>query len=74
MEKIETNKKKIVFFCGKSHFEDDDTQIFFVFQPIHRYFRIVNANDSNIYHGNLKDYLMKALRHLLHQIKSLIIR
>ena len=37
-----------VYFRGKSHFEDDGTQNWLVFQPIHRYFKTVSANDSNI--------------------------
>ena len=36
------------YFHGNSHFEDDDTQNWLVFQPIHRYFKTVSANDSNI--------------------------
>ena len=46
MKKLKTFDS--VYFCGKSHFEDDGTQNFFVFQPIHRYFITVSANDSNI--------------------------
>ena len=37
-----------VYFRGKSHFEDDGTQNWLVFQPIHWYFKTVSANDSNI--------------------------
>ena len=36
------------YFRSKSHFEKDDTSIFFVFQPMHRYFKTFSANDSNI--------------------------
>ena len=36
------------YFCGKSHFENDVTQIFFVFQPIYRYFKTVSVNNDNI--------------------------
>ena len=36
------------YFRGKSHFEEDDTEVFFVFQPIHRYCKIFSANDTNI--------------------------
>ena len=28
------------YFCGKSHFEDDGTQNYLVFQPIYKYFEI----------------------------------
>ena len=38
----------LIYFCGKSHFEDDGTQNWFVFPPIQRYFKTVTANDSNI--------------------------
>ena len=37
-----------ICFRGKNHFEDDDTQDCFVFQPMKRYFKIVSANDINI--------------------------
>ena len=33
---------------GKSHFEEDGTENPFVFQPIHRYFKIFSADDTNI--------------------------
>ena len=37
-----------VYIPGKSHFENDGTQNWLVFQPIHKYFKTVSANDSNI--------------------------
>ena len=53
------------YFIGKSHFEEDGTQNYLVFQPINRYFKVI----ANIfYHGNLKDYLTKLLSLLLHLI------
>ena len=50
---IEYELKKLktfdsIYFCGKSHFEDDGTQNWLVFQPIQRHFKTVSANDSNI--------------------------
>ena len=36
------------YFRGESHFEDDDTQNWLIFQPTQRYFKIVSAADSNI--------------------------
>ena len=36
------------YFHGKSHFKDDDTQNWLVFQPIPRYFKIANSNPSII--------------------------
>ena len=37
-----------IYFCGKSHFEDDGTQSYVVFQTTYRYFNTVCNNDSNI--------------------------
>ena len=40
----ELNKLKTFdssYFIGKSHFEEDDTQNYLVFQPIKRYFKII---------------------------------
>ena len=37
-----------IYFGGKSHFEDDGTQNYLVFQTVSRYFKTVSANDSNI--------------------------
>ena len=37
-----------VYFYRKSHFEDAGRQNLLVFQPTHRYFKTVSANDSNI--------------------------
>ena len=37
-----------IYFRGRSHFEDDDTQNWLVFQTVSRYFKTVSANDSNI--------------------------
>ena len=30
------------YLIGKSHFEEDGTQIFLVFQPIHKYFKLIS--------------------------------
>ena len=38
----------LIYFCGKSHFEDDGNQNYLVFQTASRYFKRVSANDSNI--------------------------
>ena len=37
-----------IYFWGKSHFEDDGTQNYLVFQTVSKYFTTVSANDSNI--------------------------
>ena len=55
------------YFRGKSHFEEDGTQNYLAFQPINRNFKMI-ANTKMFHHGNLKDYLMKLLRLLLHLI------
>ena len=34
-------------FIGKSHFEEDSTQNYLVFQPMYRYFKVI-ANTKNI--------------------------
>ena len=46
------NEKKLKtfdlsYFHGKSHFEEDGTQNWFVFQPISRYFKTAYANNNN---------------------------
>ena len=37
-----------VYFRGKSHFEDDSSQNYLVFQTVSGYFKTVSPNDSNI--------------------------
>ena len=34
------------YFIGKSHFDEDGTQNYLVFQPIHKYFKFVNINNE----------------------------
>ena len=46
MKKLETFDS--IYFRGKSHFEDDGTQNYLVFQTVSRYFKTVSANNSNI--------------------------
>ena len=46
MKKLETFDS--IYFRGKSHFEDDGTQNYLVFQKAYRYFKTVSINDSNI--------------------------
>ena len=59
------------YFIGKSHFEEYGTQNYLVFQPINRYFELM-ANTDYICHGDLKDYLLKVLNHLIHLIIVLL--
>ena len=47
---IENELKKLraidsSYFIGKSHFEEDGTQNYFVFQPINRYFKVIGSTD-----------------------------
>ena len=44
----ELNKLKTFdssYFIGKSHFEEDGTQNYLVFQPINRYFKVIANTD-----------------------------
>ena len=62
LKKLETFDS--VYFRGKSHFEKMVHKIFFVFQPIDRYFKIFSANDTNILSWKskgLSDQSIKAL-------------
>ena len=34
------------YFIGKIHFDEDGTQNYLVFQPIHKYFEFVNLNNE----------------------------
>ena len=36
-----------IYFCGKSHFEDDGIQNWLVFKSIQKYFKTVSTTDSN---------------------------
>ena len=33
------------YFIGKSHFEEDGTQIYFVFQPMYEYFKVFSITE-----------------------------
>ena len=55
----ELNKLKTFdssYFIGKSHFEEDGTQNYLVFQPMYRYFKIIAGvgNGSYIYYWKSK--------------------
>ena len=61
---LKKTKKKLKtfdssYFIGKSHFEEDGTQNYLVFQPIEKYVKMI-TNTDYISSGKLKDYLMKA--------------
>ena len=74
---IELNKLKTFdsgYFIRKSHFEEDGTQNYLVFQPIYRYFKVFSITKylELSQNGNLKDYLVNVLRRFLPQIIVLI--
>ena len=62
------------YFIGKSHFEEDGTQNYLVFQPMYRYFKglLVLVVVIIFIFGNLKDCLMKILQLLLQVITNSI--
>ena len=43
MKKLKTFDSS--YFIGKSHFEEDGTQNYLVFQPINRYFKVIANTD-----------------------------
>ena len=47
LKKLETFDS--IYFRSKSHFEDDGTQNYLVFQPMHRYFRRIICVGSGNY-------------------------
>ena len=54
LKKLETFDS--IYFCGKSHFEDDGTQNYLVFQPMYRYFKTIvsGGNRKYIYYWKSK--------------------
>ena len=60
------------FFISKSHFEEDGSQNYLVFQPIKRYIKLIVNNKLYISSWNLKDYMTKLLSLLLDLIIALI--
>ena len=62
------------YFIGKSHFEENGTQNYLVFQPMCRCFKIIAGvgNGRYIITGSLKDCLMKILILLQHLIIVLL--
>ena len=61
MKKLETFDS--ICFRSKSHFEDDDTQDYLVFQTVYRYFKTVSANDSNILSWKSKGLSDDSIKH-----------
>ena len=76
---VENEVKKLktfdfIYFRGKSHFEEDDMQIYLVYQPIQRYFLKIRVLVMVITFiiGNLNDCLMKELILLKHLTMALL--
>ena len=59
-------------FIGKSHFGEDDSENYILFQSIKRYVKLIAYNKLYISLWNLKDYLAKLLSLLLHLIITLL--
>ena len=59
-------------FIGKSHFGEDDSENYILFQSIKRYVKLIAYNKLYISLWNLKDYLTKLLSLLLHLIITLL--
>ena len=54
------------YFIGKSHFEEDGTQNYLVFQPINIHFKIIaNRKISSWKYKGLSDESIKPLLHLV---------
>ena len=68
MNKLKTSDSS--YFIGKSHFDEDGTPNYSLFQPIIRYFKLVTSRD-NISYRNLKDYLLKLSQYPQHMIVAL---
>ena len=72
----ELNKLKTFgssYFIGKSHFGENGTQNYLVFEPIVRYFKVNTITNTNyIASWKAKGYLPKVLNHLLRLIIVLL--
>ena len=69
---VENKFKKLKIFDSsylrvKSHFEEDGTQNYLVFQPIHRYFKLI-ANTKHISEKKSKGLSDESINLLLHLI------
>ena len=45
---VENELEKLKIFIGKSHFEEDGTQNYLVFQPMHRYLRVNTSTNQTV--------------------------
>ena len=60
MKKLE--KFDSIYFCGKSHFEDDGTLNYLVFQKVYRYYKTISNNDSNILSWKSKGLIDESIK------------
>ena len=70
----ELNKLKTFhssYFIGKSHFGEDGTQNYLVFQPTYRYFKMI-TNTDYISSWKSKGLSAESIKHLQHLIIVLI--
>ena len=70
----ELNKQKTFdssYFIGKSHFEEDGTQNYSVFQPLNKYFKVI-TNTDYVSSWKSKGLSAKVLNHLQHLIIVLL--
>ena len=71
---FELNKLKTFdwsYFIGKSHFEEDDTQDYLVFQSISKYFKVI-ANTDYVTSWKSKGLSAETLNYLQHLIMVLL--
>ena len=51
-----------IYFRGKSHFEDDGTQNYLVFQPSQKYFKTVSNTNDHILSWKSKELSYKSIK------------
>ena len=64
---VENELKKLETFdsincCGKSHFEDDGTQNYLVFQTAYKHFKTVSINANNILSWKSKGFSDESIK------------
>ena len=69
MNKLKTFNSS--YFIGKSHFEENGTQNYLVFQPRYGHFKMI-TNTDDISSWKSKTYPLKVLNHLQHLIIVLL--
>ena len=69
------NDNDLSYYHGKQYFDEGSgKQNYLVFLPLRKCFKLnsVDGAADYVYHGNLKDYLMKVLNHLQQLITVLL--